>query len=127
MTYNIKSEDLYNYYELRSMLVDLNRNIYNGSKLPITGTHVFNAKFDILFPKYDNIGTAYTDGGIIPTVSGQGETSSYHASIYSLKNLLHNSLYPHLNQTRKNPGDITKIINEHIKTGSIYQRSFMFY
>ena len=116
MTYNIKSEDLYNYYELRSMLVDLNRKIYNGSKLPISGTHVFNAKFDILFPKYDNIGTAYTDGGIIPTESGQGETSSYHASIYSLKNLLHNSLYPHLNQTRKNPGDITNIINEHIKT-----------
>ena len=113
MTHNITSEDLYNYYELRSMLTDLNRKIYNGSKIPISGTYVFNAKFEILFPKYENIGTAYTTGDKITTSPGTGETTTYYANIYSLKHLLHNSLYPHLNQTQKN----TSIINEHIKTG----------
>lgn len=115
MTHNITSSDLSNYYELRSMLTDLNRKIYNGRKTVTAGaTDVFNAKFDILFPKYDNIGTEYTTGDKIPTVAGKGETLSYDAKIYSLKNLLLNSLYPHLNQTRKNPSDTTKIINEHI-------------
>jgi hypothetical protein len=114
MTHNITSEDLYNYYELRSMLTDLNRKIYNGSKPPISGTHVFNAKFEILFPKYENIGTAYTTGDKITTSPGTGETTTHDSKIYSLKHLLHNSLYPHLNQTRKNPSNISKIINEHI-------------
>ena len=113
MTHNITSEDLYNYYELRSMLTDLNRKIYNGSKIPISGPYVFNARFEILFPKYENIGTAYTTGDKITTSPGTGETTTYYANIYSLKHLLHNSLYPHLNQTQKN----TSIINEHIKTG----------
>ena len=114
MTHNITSEDLYNYYELRSMLTDLNRKIYNGSKIPISGTYVFNAKFEILFPKYENIGTAYTTGDKITTSPGTGETTTHDSKIYSLKHLLHNSLYPHLNQTRKNPSNISKIINEHI-------------
>jgi len=116
MTHNITIEDLYNYYELRSMLTDLNRKIYNGSKIPISGTYVFNAKFEILFPKYENIGTAYTTGDKITTSPGTGETTTYYANIYSLKHLLHNSLYPHLNQTRRNPSNIAKIINEHIVT-----------
>ena len=117
MTHNITSEDLYNYYELRSMLTDLNRKIYNGSKIPISGPYVFNARFEILFPKYENIGTAYTTGDKITTTTSTGETTAYYDSIYSLKKLLHNSLYPHLNQTQKDPSYNEKIINEHIKTG----------
>ena len=115
MTHNITSSDLSNYYELRSMLTDLNRKIYNGSKPPISGTHVFNAKFEILFPNVDNIGTEYTTTSHkITTAPGTGQTTTYNSKIYSLKHLLHNSLYPHLNQTRKNPSNISKIINEHI-------------
>ena len=118
MTHNITIEDLYNYYELRSMLTDLNRKIYNGRKTVITGsTDVFNARFEILFPKYENIGTAYTTGDKITTTTSTGETTAYYDSIYSLKKLLHNSLYPHLNQTQKDPSYNEKIINEHIKTG----------
>ena len=114
MTHNITSSDLSNYYELRSMLTDLNRKIYNGSKIPISGTYVFNAKFEILFPNVDNIGTEYTTSHKITTAQGTGQTTTHDSKIYSLKHLLHNSLYPHLNQTRKNPSNISKIINEHI-------------
>jgi len=114
MTHNITSSDLSNYYELRSMLTDLNRKIYNGSKIPISGTYVFNAKFEILFPNVDNIGTEYTTSHKITTAPGTGQTTTHDSKIYSLKHLLHNSLYPHLNQTRKNPSNISKIINEHI-------------
>jgi uncharacterized Tic20 family protein len=120
MTYNITSSDLSNYYELRSMLADLNRKIYAGGKPPpSSGTHVFDQKFDILFPKSANIETPYTTSDKIPTVAGKGETSTtYDAKIYSLKNLLLNSLYPHLNQTLKTTADPAKISNEHITTGA---------
>ena len=120
MTYNITSSDLSNYYELRSMLTDLNRKIYaGGNPPPASGTHVFDQKFNILFPKYDNIGTPYTTSDKIPTVAGKGETSTtFDAKIYSLKNLLLNSLYPHLNQTLKTTADPAKISNEHITTGA---------
>jgi uncharacterized Tic20 family protein len=113
MTHNITSSDLYHYNTLIKNLEDLQKKIFLGKKHGTPDN--FQTKFDILFP---NINTNYRDK-ITTAAAGTGETSAtFHPNNVSLKHLLHNSLYPYLYQTRKKPGDITKIINEHITSGA---------
>jgi uncharacterized Tic20 family protein len=116
ITNNITSSDLYHYNTLIKNLEDLQKKIFLGKKhgTPRTPDN-FQTKFDILFP---NININYRDK-ITTAAAGTGETSAtFHPNNVSLKHLLHNSLYPYLYQTRKKPGDITKIINEHITSGA---------
>lgn len=110
MTNNIVEANIYNYIGLRDAIQNLRQMILKGQ--PTTGgsdVTEFTDKLNSLFP--DTTTTTYTTK---LTTGSHGTTSA--PTITDFKNLLHNSLYPHLNQTQHTGTDRTTIKNDHINT-----------
>jgi hypothetical protein len=109
MTNNIVEANIYNYKDLRDAIQNLRQMIIKGQ--PTTSDSdrtIFLTKLNSLFPDTtDTYATKLTTGS-------HGTTSA--PTITDFKNLLHNSLYPHLNQTQHTGTDRTTIKNDHINT-----------
>jgi hypothetical protein len=109
MTNNIVEANIYNYKDLRDAIQNLRQMIIKGQ--PTTSDSdrtIFLTKLNSLFPDTtDTYATKLTTGS-------HGTTSA--PTITDFKNLLHNSLYPYLNQTQHTGTDRTTIKNDHINT-----------
>ena len=112
MTNNIVEANIYNYIELRDAIQNLRQMILKGQ--PTTGSSdvtEFTDKLNSLFP--DTTTTTYTTK---LTTGSLGVTTSPTSGDF--KKLLHNSLYPHLNQTFHTGSSRSTIENAHIATTS---------
>ena len=109
MTESITASDLLQYGNLRSHLRDLFIKIKNGKREVQDGTNDFNTYYNELFP---DTSTPYNSK---LSCSTKGLTTMDMKTI-SLKNLLHNTLYPTFHQTiNSGPVDnYRKILNGHI-------------
>jgi hypothetical protein len=111
MTESITASDLLQYGNLRSHLRDLFIKIKNGKREVQDGTNDFNTYYNELFP---DTSTPYNSNSQL-SCSTKGLTTMDMKTI-SLKNLLHNTLYPTFHQTiNSGPVDnYRKILNGHI-------------
>jgi hypothetical protein len=111
MTENITTSDLQQYGNLRSHLRDLFTKIKNGKREVQDGTKDFVTYYNELFP---DTSTIYNSK--LTCASANGLTTMDMNTI-SLKNLLHNTVYPTFHQTINNGlPNYDKISNGHIGT-----------
>jgi hypothetical protein len=110
---SITTSDLNNYTILRGYLKDLHSKIVAGKVDVTPGSVDFNTFHDKLFPAIDN---TYTNK---LTTDANGEIARINADVISLKNLLHNTLYPAFNQTiNDNTSPYTTYANSHIASSN---------
>ena len=108
MTNNIVEANIYNYIELRDAIQNLRHMIFKGKPTVSSDVTEFTNNFNSLFPDTTTTYTTKLTTGSHGTAAAPVDTN--------FKNLLHNSLYPYLNQTQHTgTGGIT-IKNDHITT-----------
>jgi hypothetical protein len=108
MTESITASDLQQYGNLRSHLRDLFIKIKNGKREVQDGTNDFNTYYNELFP---DTSTPYNS----QLTCGTNGLTAMDMKTISLKNLLHNTIYPTFHQTINNGApNYDTISNGHI-------------